>query len=135
MAASAAAMTDADSFLPALTKSLSELNAQPAMPTAEFCRAMSLILPVFDHLGAPCRPLSLFADPIFCDHFSSSAQPQIMTCIAVGIREHTSCAVRILIRSGSPSAVRRRLLRIRKAGDGREGEHSMLLPVRTTFGQ
>ncbi len=56
MAAVPAKMTEVDSFLPALTQSLSELNAQPAMPTAEFCRAMSLILPVFDHLGAPCRP-------------------------------------------------------------------------------
>ena len=56
--AAAGSMTGADSFLPALTQSLSELNAQPAMPTAEFCRAMSLILPVFDHLGAQCRPLA-----------------------------------------------------------------------------
>ena len=50
-----ATMKDADSFLPALTKSLSELNAEPEMPTAQFCHAMSLILPVFDHLGAPLQ--------------------------------------------------------------------------------
>ena len=45
-------MGSVDSFLPALTKSLAGLNAQPEMPTADFCNAMALILPVFDHLGA-----------------------------------------------------------------------------------
>lgn len=70
--AASATMKEADSFLPALTQSLSELNAQPTMPTAEFCRAMSLILPVFDHLGAPCRPLT-FRRPHLTDRVSSSS--------------------------------------------------------------
>lgn len=44
-------MASDDRFLPKLTQSLDVLEGQNQMPTEDFCAAMSLILPVFDHLG------------------------------------------------------------------------------------
>ena len=59
-------MGSVDSFLPALTKSLAGLNAQQDMPTADFCQAMALILPVFDHLGAPVSGPHVRQPPASC---------------------------------------------------------------------
>jgi len=41
-------------FLPQLTESFTKLQQDTKMDTGVFCEAMSLILPVFDSLGAIC---------------------------------------------------------------------------------
>ena len=105
-------MKETDSFLPALTKSLSELNAQPAMPTAEFCHAMSLILPVFDHLGPPVQ-----AVPLPSASYGVSSSPAHQMQAFQRLQALTGVT--------SSAMVRRRLLWVCQAGDGWEGEPPM----------